>query len=171
MQTPDTVGDDAQFYNDLIHTNSLVVVVKATIHIEQEVIKLIHSVVYDANAFDKIDLTYLQRIQLAIALGLEPRFLRPLKALGEIRNKFAHVLRHELNKNDVDGFYDAFDPLDKQVIQDTYARVRKSDVMKLRKPKKIAGLTPLDRFALCATTLRGALISARRGTHLHEQHS
>lgn len=165
MQTPESLSDDTEYYNDLIHTNSLVVVVKATIHIEQEVIKLIHSIVYDADAFDRIDLTYLQRIQFAIALGLEPRFLRPLKALGEIRNKFAHVLRHDLNKNDVDGFYNAFDPQDKQVIQNTYARVRKSTIAKIRKPAKIADLTPLDRFALCVTTLRGALIAAQRLTH------
>lgn len=155
-------ADDKAFYHELVHASSLVVVIRSAIRIEGEITELLRSRVLDASAFEKIDLTYFQRIQLAVAFGLQPRLLKPLKTLGEIRNKFAHNVRPEIGKSDADNFYDAFDPIDKQIIQNSYAAIRKENIKKLRRPKKIQDLSSLDRFALYATTLRSAVIAARQ---------
>lgn len=104
--------DNARFYADLTHETSLVVVVKAAIHLELETNKLIRSLVVDPNQYDKIDMTYNQRVQLAVAMGMQPRLLGPLQALGRIRNRFAHELRLEISKSDADGFYKSFAPVD-----------------------------------------------------------
>ena len=155
-------ADAESFYRDLSKDDSLSVTIKGAIYVEQQIDRLLKAISHDPEYFEKIDLTYLQRIQLAIALGLPRRFLAPLKALGEIRNKFAHVIRGEITSGDMDAFYNTFGAEDKSLIQDTYAKLNKRLVDGRKRPKRIASLEPLERFQLYVTTLRGALVIANR---------
>lgn len=155
-------NDDDQFYRDLSKDDSLTVTIKAAIHVEQQLERLLRASLHDYEILSKIEVTYSQRVHLAVACGLQRRFLSPLNALGVIRNKFAHELREEVTKSDMDSFYNAFSPDEKQVVQNTYARVRKDMPGAKKRPKRLENLPPLDRFQLYVTALRGALIVAAR---------
>lgn len=160
-----SAADQDRFYADMSGKDALTVVVRAAIYIESQIIHLIEAYLDPAH-LNKMDLTYLQRVYLAAAIGMEPRLVKPLKALGEIRNKFAHQLDASLSKNEVENFYSAFDPADKQIIQRVYQRTRKTSATK--RPSQIKSLPPLERFTLCATALRSALVSARAQSSLYQ---
>lgn len=155
-------ADAEKFYRDLSNEDSLIVTIKGAIYVEDQIDRLLRSLAVDQEFFAKIDLTYMQRVQLAIAFGLPRRFLPPLKALGEIRNKFAHVIRDQLSAGDMASFYNTFAPEDKSLIQDTYAKINKRRLVGKKRPKRLASLEPLDQFQLYVTTLRGALVIANR---------
>ncbi|MBB2840199.1 UNVERIFIED_ORG: hypothetical protein GGE64_003966 [Rhizobium etli] len=154
--------DSGQFYRDLSREDSLTVTIKGAIYVEQQLDAILKGLSYDPVAFEKIDLTYLQRVQLAVAFGLPKRFLAPLKALGEIRNKFAHVIRDEISGPDMDAFYNTFDPDEKSLIQNTYAKIHKRKIDGKKRPKRLDRLDPIERFQLYVTTLRSALVVANR---------
>lgn len=160
--TSNQVDDDVRFYRDLATDDSITITVKGAIYVEREIRELLASQVYDPSMLDKIDLTYWHRIQLAVAFGLHPRFQSPLKKLGEIRNKFAHVLRDDLNAEDVKQFYDSFGPEEKSLIQATYAKIRSAGSAKTKRPKKLSSLPPADQFQIYVTTLRAALLAAKK---------
>ncbi len=157
-------ADQDRFYADMSGEDALTVVVRAAIYIESHILRLIEANL-DPVHINKMDLTYLQRVYLAAAIGMEPRLVKPLKALGEIRNKFAHRLDASLSENEAANFYSAFDSVDKQVIQSVYHRTRK--VTAKKRPALLKSLPPLERFTLCAAALRSALISARAQSSLH----
>lgn len=153
-----SAADQDRFYADMSGKDALTVVVRAAIYIESQLIHLIETYLDPAH-IAKMDLSYLQRVYLAAAIGMEPRLVKPLKALGEIRNKFAHRLDVELSQNEAENFYSAFDPVDKQIIHAVYQRMRKGSDKK--HPSVLKSLPPLERFSLCVTALRSALVSAR----------
>ena len=153
-----SAADQDRFYADMNGNDALTVVVRAAIYIESHIIHLIEANL-DAVSVNKMDLTYLQRVYLAAAIGMHPRLVKPLKALGEIRNKFAHRLDASLSENEAENFYSAFDATDKQIIQAVYQRTRKASAKK--RPSQFKSLPALERFTLCITALRAALISAR----------
>jgi len=156
------VDDDVQFYRDLSTDDSITITVKGAIYVEREIRELLASQVFDRSALDKVDLTYWHRVQLAVAFGLDPRFQPPLKKLGEIRNKFAHILRDELNAEDVKQFYDSFHPDEKSLIQATYAKIRLAGKYGTKRPKRLSNLSPTDQFQIYVTTLRAALLVAKK---------
>jgi hypothetical protein len=145
--------------------DALTIVVRAAIYIESQVIHLIEAHL-DPVHVNKMDLTYLHRVYLAAAVGMEPRLIKPLKALGEIRNKFAHRLDASLSENEAENFYSAFDEADKRIIQGVYQRTRKASAQK--RPARLKSLPALERFTLCATALRSALVSARAQSSLYQ---
>jgi hypothetical protein len=155
------VDESDQFYKDISQDNSLSVVIRAAIHVEQEVNKLIRATVHDPKAFDRMDITYFQRMEFAVVLGLQPRFLSPLKALGMIRNKFAHQIRPDVTKSDADAFYASFSAEEKTIIQDVYSRQLKKGIYTTKRPTRMSDLDPLERFTLYAATLRSAIIVGR----------
>lgn len=160
-----SAADQDRFYADMSGKDALTVVVRAAIYIESQIIHLIEANL-DAVHVNKMDLTYLQRVYLAGAIGMEPRLIKPLKALGEIRNKFAHRLDASLSENEAENFYSSFDAVDKHIIQRVYQRTRKTSAKK--RPSQLKSLSPLERFTLCATALRSALISARAQSSLYQ---
>lgn len=160
--------DAASFYHDLSKSDSLSVTIKGAIYVDQQIDRLLRAISVDPDFFERIDLTYLQRVQLAIAFGLPRRFLAPLKSLGEIRNKFAHVIRGEITSADMDGFYNTFDGAEKNLIQTMYAQMNKQRVDGVKRPKRMANLDPLERFQLYVTTLRSALVVANHEVLQHD---
>ncbi|RVH28158.1 hypothetical protein CN068_07005 [Sinorhizobium meliloti] len=148
------------FYADLSTSSDLEAVIKAAIHIEQEVLVVLNLELFDGAALDSLDLTYHQKTGLAIAVGLDPRFLKPMRTLGSIRNRFAHRSVTGLTKTDADNLYNSFDAFDKNVIQAAYAKMVSQGKVGERSTK-FSGLTALDKFTLCVTTLRSALVSAQ----------
>lgn len=160
-------ADGDRFYADMAGKDALTVVVRSAIYVESQIIQLIEENVSDPSHLARMDLAFLQKVHLAAAIGLDSRLIPPLKALGEIRNKFAHRLDATLSANEADNFYSVFNSQDKQIIQRVYDRTRKISAAK-RRPSRFGSLPALERFTLCVAALRGAIVSARAQSELYE---
>jgi hypothetical protein len=151
--------DHESFIQAMSGEEPLVVVIKAALYIEHQLIGLIEDCVTHVDHLNQMQLDYHGRLQLAAALGLRPSLVPPLKNLGTIRNRFAHRLDAQLTSNEVNVLHQAFDGDDRSIIEQIYQRTRR--MMERRRPARFSSLPALERFTLCATTLRGALIVAR----------
>ena len=81
-------------------------VVRAHIHIEQQLNMLLRLLVKEPKYLVGAGLTYAKKVDLAAALGMDLQLYSPLKRLGKIRNDFSHEPDHSLTEKDVDTFYD-----------------------------------------------------------------
>lgn len=154
-------AQDRKLYDTIADTSPLETVIYLSLAIEHEMDQLLVAFLPDPGALKDANLTFYQKIQLVIAIGLDPRFRSALRALATIRNRFAHNLDEQFTKSDADNFEGAFDPesvaLSKAIFQKLAADRSSPGFRK----KKMAALEPLDRFRLFAVTLRGALRAGR----------
>lgn len=118
---------------------------------------LFHSVPYPKD-LDKMKMTYRQRVDLTIAMGLDDRMRSPLYKLGNIRNQFAHNTDAHLGNDMIDSFYNSFSKQDKNIIQSANNATKKD--LKLTDQFKWKKLNAIDKFILLSITLRSALLQA-----------
>lgn len=159
MIDPHTISkdDEEPFIAAMTQGDALALVIKAVILIEHQLIKFIEARTAAPKSLEKIALTYADRVHLAAALGLRSDLVRPLLALGTIRNKFAHRLDTSFSKSDADNFHETFPAFDKKAIEHAYAVT----ITKHGGPKSVATEEPLKRLVLCVISLRGALLAGR----------
>jgi hypothetical protein len=155
MQTPaERLGiakaQDA-FNKALLGEDDLGMVVRAQIHIENQLIEFIRATLSPASALDALDLDYAGRVKLALALGLPPTFKPALTFVGNLRNKFAHRLDAEISAQEALNFENALGS-EKQVHDRSYAATRKK-LSLTDKPTAVSQLDPKDRILLCFVTL------------------
>ncbi|EKF9302916.1 MAG: hypothetical protein RPT12_17260 [Vibrio anguillarum] len=113
--------------------DDLGVVLRAHIIIENIIEDFIGSRVQDVKAFQKMKLTFEQKKHMAMALGFDSRFDRPLKNLTTLRNKFAHDLRDNINQSDINNFYKSFDEIDKKAMNQQLCAVKNPSQQSLHK--------------------------------------
>ncbi|PSV14622.1 hypothetical protein [Photobacterium kishitanii] len=65
---------------------------------------------------EKLHLSHMDRVNLAMALGLSPDIYKPLKAIATIRNKFAHQLDKNIDKSMINEFFKSFPSKGKDCI-------------------------------------------------------
>jgi hypothetical protein len=162
-----TPQSEAAFFQELLGEDALGVVIRAAARIDYHLIKFIDEAAVHQNALGRAaDWTYDQRIKIAVALGLDPRFASPLRAFGRIRNKFAHTIGYQLDDDAVRGVYEAFHATDKQIIQSIYAKLRASFP---ERPGRMDDLAAQEKVTLYAVALRKIIVSFRM--HLIEMRS
>ncbi len=137
-------------------------VIKGAIVVESEMEEVFRLTFLDATALYDMKLTYDQKVNLLIALGIDPRLATPLKTLARIRNKFAHTIDAKLTEVEAKNFYASFHSTDRSIINDTFAALYRQK--KNGKSAKISDLEPLDQVVLCITTLRAAILAAQKQT-------
>lgn len=59
------------------------------------------------------------KVYFALSLGLPSEFKKPLNYMGRLRNKFAHELLFQIDKSEVNNFFDTFSHEQKAEIIDT----------------------------------------------------
>jgi hypothetical protein len=145
---------DAEYYHLIATAAPFEAIIKAAIAIEVEMEELLRLAFFDPNALVEMKMTYDQKVMLMIALGLQPRFVTPLRALARLRNRFAHTLDAEFAPHDADNFYSCFSKEDQEIIART-----------LEKGSSGAFLSfdARDRLSICVVTLRAAIIAAPKG--------
>ena|ERR1700730_14511761 len=143
------------FFEALSREDELGCVVRAHLHIEYLVDKLLAHHFNEPSALRRIRLDYADKVLLLEAFGYLPNLTRPLAAIGSLRNDFAHKLNYELAADRMDALYNSFDGEGKQVIQASYQRTRKSSDRDV--PRNMAKLNSKDRFALYASSIRSML--------------
>lgn len=92
------------------------VVIRSQIIVEQCLNSFIESNMKFPENFKKMRMEYSMTIMLALSFGLHPRFKPTLNALGKIRNEFAHKLRPDISKQDVNNLYKTLDPKVKEML-------------------------------------------------------
>ena len=157
MVAPAHELDTTAFIAALMGEDELGVVVRAHIHIESVLLRLLDRMVVDQASLKRMSLDYGQRVNLALALGLKAQHGPPLLAVGTLRNAFAHRPETKLSKDRVDNLYKSLGAEDRQVVQRCYEA---SNSKMLREAPGLRSLPPKDQFVLMATVMRGMLIAA-----------
>ena len=98
------------------HEDDLGVVIRTHIVIEQYLNRLIDILVPSPSHIKKMSLDYDSTVKLSMALGLDNRFESALNNLGSLRNGFAHNLKPEITKNDVNNMYKCLSAGEKEIL-------------------------------------------------------
>jgi hypothetical protein len=152
---------DNKFHKILQREDDLGLVIRVHISIEQQLNEFLSLLCCDFNALEGQEkLSYFQKVCLAEALGLMAEHSRVLKALGTLRNNFAHKPDVELTVSNVSGLYETFSSDGKKILQGVYDVLRKK--AKSEVPKSFKKLPPKDKFILLAVTIQSRLQVAIR---------
>jgi uncharacterized protein YutE (UPF0331/DUF86 family) len=100
----------------LMGDDPLGMVLRAHMHIEEELIKFIAARDHPEKDIPR---GYARCVELALNLGLREEFRKQLSALGRLRNRFAHRLDATIEKEDAETFDAAHEPGD-NVIEYAY---------------------------------------------------
>lgn len=142
-----------QLLESLEHEDDLGMVIRAHIVIEQYLNFIIKSYITDIETYKQVKLTYEQTYLLVISLGLDSRFKTPLKAIGSIRNAFAHRLRSpSISKEDANSIYKSLGKEEKDSLQKDYKKIAK-DVDEVQ----FNQISPRQKFMYCVVIIGAAL--------------
>lgn len=141
-----------QLTADLFREDEMGAIVRAHIRIENLLIQTIESLLPRPKYLKKLNLDYDGRVTLALALGLKEQFGPPFRALGKLRNNFAHKLDTSLTKQVVANIYESLGADDKKQVQECFKRI-KDENEETRHVKRFSDLEPGDQFKLIAITL------------------
>lgn len=152
--------DDETFFKQLSQEDPLGVVLRGVIHIDHELMALINEASATPRAINHSAFDYHQRVMIAVAVGLNPAFSKPLNAVGTLRNKFAHEPNFPFGAAQVNPIYQALSGDHKEIVQETFRSVR------AKHPKgnfagSFSGLDPLDKMVFLLISLRQALRAGR----------
>lgn len=149
-----TDSSEEVFIAALFGEDELGVVVRAHIHIEATLLELLNLLVVDPKYLERMELDYAQRVNLAIALGLDSSHASALSTMGTLRNAFAHKLGTELSESRVKNLYKTLSESDKKVVQNAYELTKSQAGID---GKSFGNLTRKERFILISVALRAAL--------------
>ena len=93
----DTTEDT--FLKALQGEDQLGMVIRAHIYIEHHLNEFLQVLIPYPEFLEPLKLDYYGRVQLAGAMGLQPQLLKPLQAVGALRNEMAHKLGTKLTKS------------------------------------------------------------------------
>jgi hypothetical protein len=153
-----TVEFDEAFKAALESEDELGLVVRAHIHIESSLNRFIDGRLVHSSLLKKAQLDYAQKVHLATALGLLPKYASPLLALGNLRNAFAHQPGTQLTSDRVEALYKSLSSEDKSLVQESHQRARKKTPGS--KIPTFSRLSAKAQFILLAISLRSLLLVA-----------
>jgi hypothetical protein len=156
----------AAFNADLLGEDPLGMVIRAHIHIENQLIEFIEAALAAPDQLKSLNLDYAGRVSLALALGLHPEFGKPLRSLGTMRNHFAHRLDAGLGAQEANNLQKALGPH----LAITLESYRETLLKRGDQPKRFDQLEPIDRIQLFLVTLwSGVAIAAIKMKGRHDE--
>ena len=169
METPDHVQRNLdEMVKDLFREDEMGAVIRAHIRLENLLLMLVDLLTPFPTYLKKLNLDYDGQVTLALALGLDSALSDALRAMGSLRNKFAHQLETKLDSGTINNLYASLRPVDKQRAQDSFKRIRDTNES-IKHVARFAELPPADQFKLIAVTLWAALQAAVLLVQQHEQ--
>jgi hypothetical protein len=132
----------------LMGDDPLGMVLRAHMHIEEELIKFIAARDHPEKDIPR---GYARCVELALNLGLREEFRKQLSALGRLRNRFAHRLDATIEKEDAETFDAAHEPGDNVIEYAYQSALTKLDGVVAKPP--ISDLDPKERVILHIITL------------------
>lgn len=142
-------------------------VIRAHIRIEGIVIQFVEFLLKQPSQLKRMNLEFEGYVSLALALGLNEEYGSSLRALGSLRNRFAHSLGTSLDASTVNNLYSALAPKEKDQVQASLSRIRAREGS-AEIPKSYSQLGAKDQFQLVAmvmwTSLQSKLLKTKLGT-------
>lgn len=140
---------DETLYDSLLGEDELGLVVRAHIHVEARLNKLLDAFTLRPALLPR--LRYEQRVNLAAALGLAERAVPPLKKIGDIRNLFGHKVDTSLTAGIIDDFFQTFSEVDQKAILDGHKKTHAA--LPTQVPENFSDLSPRGKFIVMAIAL------------------
>lgn len=98
----------------------LQVVLRAHLLLEETLMNLIESVLEFPDEIDLVQIPFSKRIDLAVAIGVLPRDMKPrFTKINQIRNRFAHKLHSEITEDDIKAIWDSLIKYDRDALEVT----------------------------------------------------
>lgn len=138
---------------DLARDDDMGAVVRAHIRIENILIQIVEALLPEPSVVKRMNLDFDGYVNLALALGLAKELGPSLRAMGSLRNKFAHRLGTELDVPAVKNLYESLPPRDKKQIHASFTRIRDQHESVKAAAKNYSQLGPKDQFQLIAVVL------------------
>jgi hypothetical protein len=152
--------NDEQFMSDLQGEDELGAVVRAHLYIEHFTDQIIQIVVAKPECLKPLNLDFSGKVNLLLALGVDPEIKKPLTVLAGLRNKFAHRPNYKLTKSETSNLYDALSTDDKNLVQSCYKSALLIANPKMQNIPKFKELSPKESFVFLALAVRGIIVSA-----------
>jgi hypothetical protein len=146
------------FIQSVINEDELGAVIRAHLYIEAELNNYLEACFSNPKYLNKLELPYEKSVVLAIACGLHERLEKPLKAIGTLRNKFAHRIGFTLDKSTVNSLVDTLDLGTKNAMLRSYERTKQHPEVNLTCAFDL--LEPKDKFSVFSTTILSDLMTA-----------
>ncbi len=152
------LSDDG-FYDALNNEDHLGMVIRAHLYIEHELDKfLLFAMPFYKNYEKDIHVDYYTKVLLCCSLGLAKELEKPLKAIGTLRNRFAHNLETIVDESWLSSMYNGS-------LSGNYQKQLKTAYEQLalqfnREEKKFAALTETERLTLIFMFIRKKLMQA-----------
>ena len=149
---PSWLAEDLnEFAADLLREDELGSVIRAHIRIEYLLRQAVSNWVPHPEHIKKLAPDYDALITIALMHGMDERYGPPFRALGKLRNDFAHKPGTKLTKQSVNNLYKCLNSEDKKAVQ----RVLKSlqdryDIAVTA--ERLADAMPVEQFQLIAIT-------------------
>ena len=145
-----------RFSADLLREDELGMIVRAHLHIENELRAFIQLTARSPGRFKK--LTYSKRIDVALEHGLLSELEKPLRAIGSLRNRFAHRLGTTVDQAESETISKALDILAEDIAESSYARTRQK-LGAVEMPDRIDLLPPIERVAFYLFTIWAGVVA------------
>ena len=149
---------DDQFLSDLQAEDDLGAVIRAHLYIEYFTDQILELVVPKPDLLKPLKLDFDGKVNLLVALGVDPEIKKPLSALGLMRNKFAHRPNYKLDMSEINNLYESLGPSDKELVHSCYNNLRQNHPDMSGAPA-FKNLTEKEQFVLLAIAIRGLVVS------------
>lgn len=160
MESPDHLRHDLdEMVKDLFREDEMGAVIRAHIRLENLLLMLVELLAPSPTHLRKLNLDYDGQVTLALTLGLDDGLGPALRAMGNLRNRFAHRLETKLDSGSINNLYASLRPVDKQQVQVSFKRIRETNES-ITNVTQFSELPPGDQFKLIAVTLWAALQAA-----------
>ena len=150
---------------DLSREDDMGAVIRAHIHIENLLIQLVERHLPQPSQLKHMDLDYHGYVCLALTLGLSEERGSSLRAMGKLRNDFAHKSGTVLDASRVKNLYETLAPMDKAQVHASFSRIH-SENESVQVVKNYSELDPKDQFRLIAlvmwTRLQSGLLKVQK---------
>lgn len=151
MPIPDPILAEAgAFAADLGREDDLGAVVRAHIRIENCLVSFIESYFPAAGNLARMNLDFDDYVSLSLALGVPDVWGSCLRAMGTLRNRFAHKLDTTLDIQAVNNLYKSLPADGKKQVHASLARIRANDSEGAGVPERYSDLPTKDQFKLVA---------------------
>lgn len=148
-----------QLVKELFNEDELGAVIRAHIRLESLLLNIVELTAPHPEYLKKLDLDFDKTVTLSLLLGLKEEYAKPLRALGKLRNDFAHKPNMELSKNTVNNLYNSLHSEAKQQVQESFKNIKKENDS-IRGYSKFSDLPPTDQLRLIVVTIWALVQSA-----------
>ncbi len=151
--------NDEQFISVLQGEDELGAVVRAHLYIEYFTDQIVQIVVAKPDCLKPLNLDFNGKVNLLMALGVDPEIKEPLTVLAGLRNKFAHKPNYKLTKSETNNLYKALSKDDKILLQSSYSTAFRIAKPEMKNIPEFKDLSPKDSFIFLALAVRGIIVS------------